>query len=311
LKPLLVILGPTASGKTKLAVQVCRQINGELISIDSRQIYRDMNIGTGKDLHEYTVGHSSIPYHLIDIRNAGDQYNVNDFHQDLAAAYGDIDQRGLTAVACGGTGFYIHSVLTGHAFASVPVNDPLRLTLLAQSREELLKRFSEYDTPYANLADTSTHKRLIRAIEISEYLIGNPEAGQGRNLSFERPKAVIYGLNPNVDLRRERITERLHTRLENGLIEEVQSLLDVGLTPDQLMYYGLEYKYVTLYLTGQIPLEEMIRRLETEIHRFAKRQMTFFRKMEKDGIPINWLEPAQEIGEHIQFIVSHYEEAIS
>jgi tRNA dimethylallyltransferase len=307
LKPLLVILGPTASGKTKLAVEVCKLIGGELISVDSRQIYRDMNIGTGKDLQEYTLGGVQIPYHLIDIRNAGEQYNVNDFHKDFSAAYASIDRREAVAVACGGTGFYLHSVLTGSSFNSVPVNKELRTSLINLSREELSAKFTSYNTIYTDLADTSTHKRLIRAIEISDYLTRNSDKAEQWKKAKEKPQAVIYGLKPDVTIRRERITARLQQRLNEGMVEEVQDLLNRGLSADQLIYYGLEYKYITLYLTGQMTYNDMILRLETEIHRFAKRQMTFFRKMEKDGLQINWLDLTEEGGKPAQFIVKHYE----
>lgn len=311
MKPLLVILGPTASGKTKLAVKVSKLIHGEIISVDSRQIYRGMDIGTGKDLHEYTIDRIDIPYHLINIRDAGEQYNVNDFHRDFSKAYAELDDRGSTTVLCGGTGFYLHSILTGHAFNSIPVNEELRSLLINLSKEELTDRFHTYNTEYQKLADTSTHKRLIRAIEISQYLTQNPELAQDWNQSAEKPEAVIYGLNPPVEIRRERISARLNARLAEGMIEEVERLMASGLTPAQLIYYGLEYKYITLYLTGQLSLTEMKARLETEIHRFAKRQMTFFRKMEKDGLYIHWINAMMETGEQSEFVVSHYEEAIN
>jgi tRNA dimethylallyltransferase len=310
LKPLLVILGPTASGKTNLATQVCTLVKGELISADSRQIYRSMDIGTGKDLHEYHVNGYQVPYHLIDIRDAGEQYNVNEFQKDVKVAYQEIEQRAATAVVCGGTGFYIHSLLSGHAFSDIPVNDELRASLESLTEAEMHQRFAGYQTAYSALADTSTRKRLIRAIEISDFLSDHPE--KNTELLDQKPgyPAAIYGLNPPVEIRRERISNRLATRLDNGLIKEVETLLASGLTPDQLIYYGLEYKYVTLYLTGEMTYEEMKTKLETEIHRFAKRQMTFFRKMEKDGFIINWLDPDLDAGKQAAFVVQHYEEAI-
>jgi len=310
LKPLLIILGPTASGKTNLATTICTHVGGELISADSRQVYRSMDIGTGKDLHEYVVNGNQVPYHLIDIRNAGEQYNVNEFQKDFKLAYQHIDRKGATAVVCGGTGFYLHSILSGHAFSEIPVNDTLRDSLENLSLKEMHIVFSQYSTAYKNVADTSTRKRLIRAIEISEYLTVHPE----KNIEFSDPKsgysAMIYGLNPPVALRRERISNRLKLRLENGLIAEVEALLATGLLPEQLIYYGLEYKFVTLYLTNQMTYSDMATRLETEIHRFAKRQMTFFRKMERDGFVINWLDSGMDVGKQATFVVRHYEEAV-
>ncbi|KQS26608.1 tRNA (adenosine(37)-N6)-dimethylallyltransferase MiaA [Dyadobacter sp. Leaf189] len=303
--PFPVILGPTASGKTRLAVQVARVLGGEIISADSRQIYRNMDIGTGKDLDEYVVEGQQIPYHLIDIAEAGAQYNVNDFQQDFSKAFKRINDTGHIPVVCGGTGFYIYALLKGHAYSAIPVNKPLRETLENMPQEDLLQRFNTYQTSYHELADTSTRKRLIRAIEISEFLVNNPQ----QNVSFERSAlsehAIIFGLNPPVEVRRQRITNRLHQRLNNGLIEEVADLLKI-LSPSQLIYYGLEYKYVTQYLTGELGLEEMKVKLETEIHRFAKRQMTFFRKMEKDGLPIVWLPDDWNESRKTEFITSRY-----
>jgi len=305
LRPLLVLLGPTASGKTNLATRICSRINGELISADSRQVYRGMDIGTGKDLGEYVVEGKNIPYHLIDIQNAGEQYNVHEFQKDFATSYDGICRRNSVPVVCGGSGFYLHAILKGHVYASVPVNESLRNTLEQLFHEELIRRFDSLDSVYHALADTSTRKRLIRAIEISEYLISNPDIDlHSGPAGYE---SIIYGLNPPVEIRRERITNRLQSRLENGLIEEVQKLLENGLTPEQLIYYGLEYKYVTLYLKGEMTYQDMVSRLETEIHRFAKRQMTFFRKMEKDGVVINWLEWHLPLEQQVEIIISNYQ----
>ncbi|WP_439559053.1 tRNA (adenosine(37)-N6)-dimethylallyltransferase MiaA [Dyadobacter sp.] len=303
--PFPVILGPTASGKTRLAVQVARELGGEIISADSRQVYRNMDIGTGKDLNEYAVDGQQIPYHLIDIAEAGMQYNVNDFQQDFSLAFKRIEDAGHIPIVCGGTGFYIYALLKGHAYSAIPVSDALRETLENMSQEDLLQRFNSCHTSYHKLADTSTRKRLIRAIEISEFLTNNPQ----QNVVFERSAlsehAIIFGLNPTVEVRRQRITTRLHQRLNNGLIEEVEDLLKT-LTPAQLIYYGLEYKYVTQYLTGELGLEEMKVKLETEIHRFAKRQMTFFRKMEKDGLPISWLPDDWNDNQKTDFVTGRY-----
>lgn len=304
--PLLVILGPTASGKTHLAVQVAARLSGAIISADSRQVYRGMDIGTGKDLAEYVVDGQKIPYHLIDILDAGEQYNVNDFQHDFEEAYQQIVLNDQCPIVCGGTGFYILSMLKGHAYASIPVNQTLRTELEALSRETLLLKFETYNTAYQSIADTSTKKRLIRAIEISEYLTANANAEV--NFIADKPAYpyIVFGLNPATEIRRERISKRLRHRIENGMIEEVRGLLDGGLTAEQLVYYGLEYKWITLYLTGELGYDEMIGKLDTEIHRFAKRQMTFFRKMEKDGIIIHWLDEGISENEAIEKIISGY-----
>jgi tRNA dimethylallyltransferase len=304
--PLLVILGPTASGKTHLATRVADQLNGEIISADSRQVYKDMSIGTGKDVEEYLVNGKRIPYHLIDILDAGEQYNVNEYQKDFREAFLHVAAHGRCPVVCGGTGFYIHSVLQGNGYFSIPVDETLRAALENLSTTELLARFQEMDTPYRALADTSTRKRLIRAIEISNFLNEN----QAKQHQFTRNspvyESIVFGLDPPVGVRRERISSRLKFRLQNGLIEEVQALLTRGLTPAQLIYYGLEYKFVTYYLTGQLTYPEMEKQLETEIHRFAKRQMTFFRKMEKDGIAIQWLNYELPEEEQVEIVTDAY-----
>ncbi|KAA6439521.1 tRNA (adenosine(37)-N6)-dimethylallyltransferase MiaA [Dyadobacter flavalbus] len=304
--PLLVIIGPTASGKTRLATRIANEINGEIISADSRQVYRKMDIGTGKDIAEYQIGEKNIPYHLIDICDAGEQYNVNDFQHDFERIYPEIIANGHVPVLCGGTGFYIFSLLKGHAYASVPVNEALRKELETLPAEALLIRFKQLDSAYRNLADTSTRKRLIRAIEISDFLIRNPDADLFEAKGQNKYNPLVFGLNPAVETRRERISKRLESRLQNGLVEEVQSLLNGGLSAEQLIYYGLEYKYVTQFLTGELTYNEMKQRLETEIHRFAKRQMTFFRKMEKDGIQVNWLPEDYSECEKIQAVTEGY-----
>jgi tRNA dimethylallyltransferase len=307
LNPLLIILGPTASGKTHLATQIADRIDGEIISVDSRQVYRGMNIGTGKDLEEYTVNDKPIPHHLIDILDAGEKYNVNAFQQDFHNAYTKIINRRKVPVACGGTGFYFYALLKGHAYTEIPVNERLRHELDEMSFETLIALFESMETSYRNLADTSTRKRLIRAIEISRYLVQNPE----KEISLKTDLATtystrIFGLDPPTEIRRERISQRLGFRLKNGLIEEVQALLTSGISAEDLIYYGLEYKYVTKYLLGEMPYDEMHKCLETEIHRFAKRQMTFFRKMEKDGVVINWLDYNRSTEENMQEIITNF-----
>ncbi len=306
--PILVILGPTASGKTHLATRVAHEIGGEIISADSRQVYRQMDIGTGKDLDEYMVDGTSIPNHLINIRDAGEKYNVNDFQHDFQVSYREILAAKHVPIVCGGTGFYIYALLKGHANNTVPVDETLRAELETLSNEELFAKFHGSDSRYHAMADTSTRKRLIRALEIATFLNEHPETAIDFGSESGAYPALLFGLSPPVEIRRERITRRLAARLKQGLIEEVQSLLDQGIAADSLIYYGLEYKYVTLYLKGELSHEEMHLKLETEIHRFAKRQMTFFRKMEKDGLKINWIPNEWPEREKIRFIIQHYRE---
>lgn len=298
---MIVILGPTASGKTQLATQLAFHINGEIISADSRQVYRGMTIGTGKDLGEYTVEGEPIPYHLIDILDAGEKYNVSRFQQDVAEAIIQIESRTHVPILCGGTGLYIQAVLNNHQYTSVPVDEAVRAELEVHSHEVLVQLLNENPSEYSTLADTSTRKRTIRAIEIARYLRDNP--------LFQLPEAkpleyTIFGLNPPVELRRKRITRRLLERLKNGLVEEVKGLLEQGISAEQLIYYGLEYKFVTGYLQGFYAYDEMVSKLETEIHRFAKRQMTYFRKMERDGLPIHWLDNSHRPDQWLHTILS-------
>lgn len=283
---LITILGPTASGKTRMAVQLAAQLDAEIISADSRQVYRGMNLGTGKDLEEYRIGDIEVPYHLIDIVNAGDSYHIFQFQKDFQKVFNDIRDRGKIAILCGGSGLYLEAVLRGFQYTAVPIDEELRAVLLPLSQEELLKRFGSLSS-FVPKADTSTHKRTIRAIEIGEYLKTHPE--------FELPQqqainSIIFGLNPPLELRREKITTRLHQRLEHGMVEEVKALLSAGVSSDKLIFYGLEYKWITEYLQGTIDYQTMFDRLNVAIHQFAKRQMTYFRKMEKEGLIINWLE---------------------
>ncbi len=304
--PLLVILGPTASGKTRLAAQIASIIDGEIISADSRQVYRGMTIGTGKDLDEYVVDGKQIHYHLIDIVDAGEKYNVHRFQQDFDVAYNAICGQGRVPVVCGGSGMYLDAVLKGHSFTSVPVDLDFRAKLENMDTSDLVMIFYAYNTAYKDRADVSTRKRLIRAIEISEFLTQNPGEEEILEKSSSRYPNICFGLNPALEVRRERISSRLKYRLENGLIEEVEHLLKNGLSAEQVVYYGLEYKYVTQYLMGQMALKVMTDRLEAEIHRFAKRQMTFFRKMERDNTAIDWLDPAMTTAEQAAYIISKY-----
>jgi tRNA dimethylallyltransferase len=284
--PLIVILGPTASGKTQLATHLAHKIQGEIISADSRQVYRGMNIGTGKDLEEYCVDNQAIPYHLIDILDAGEQYHIHLFQQDFLRVYNDIIARGKTPILCGGSGMYIEAVLKGYEFTAIPIDEKLREDLLEKTTEELTQIFQENPSEYNSKADISTRKRLIRAIEINQFLQQNPDF----IVPLPKiPEFIIFGLNPETESRRISITKRLHFRLEHGMIEEVKALIDNGISPEKLIFYGLEYKFITQYLTREMPYEIMVERLNVAIHQFAKRQMTYFRKMERDGLKINWL----------------------
>lgn len=308
LNPLPIILGPTASGKTHLATRIAARINGAILSVDSRQVYKHMNIGTGKDLGEYMVGGRNIPHHLIDIVDAGEKYNVSLFKHDFQEAYQQVINQNQTPIACGGTGFYFYALLKSHGYTDIPVDENLRETLEDKTNEELRTIFTGLDTSYLDLADTSTRKRLVRAIEISTFLIQNPETEkQIEDTTSLEYHPIIFGLNPTAEIRRERISRRLSYRLKNGLIEEVEALLASGLSADQLIYYGLEYKYITEYLTGTLTYNEMAKKLETEIHRFAKRQMTFFRKMEKDELTIHWLDPSATEEENISYVIRELE----
>ncbi len=281
---LITVLGPTASGKTAFAVQLAYKLNGEIISADSRQVYQQMDLGTGKDLSEYTVKGQHVPYHLIDIREPGEKYTLFDYQYDFHQAYRDILIRGKTPVLCGGTGLYIESILKGYHLPDVPPNPALRSTLEQKSLPELSKILSEYRTLH-NTTDTENKKRAIRAIEIEEFKLK-----QGNSTTtFPPVKSTILGLHIDRELRREKITARLHARLQEGMIEEVRNILDSGITPDDLIYYGLEYKFVTLHVIGKISYEEMFRQLEIAIHQFAKRQMTWFRGMERRGLTIHWI----------------------
>ena len=288
-QPIPIIIGPTASGKTQLAVALARQINGEIISADSRQVYRRMNIGTGKDYDEYITNSQRINYHLIDILDAGEKYDVSRFKNDCLKAIDDIQSRKKIPIICGGTGLYIEALLRDFTTLDVPPNERLREELLNKSTEELLEILNRVSPNHK--VDTSTRKRIIRGIEVcsstnNEQLPVTND--QGEKLIIKNYK--LFCLNPPVELRRKKITKRLQQRIDNeGLIEEVEDLLKSGLTPEQLIYYGLEYKFITEYLQGKWIKSELFERLNTAIHRFAKRQMTFFRSMEKRGLEINWI----------------------
>lgn len=294
---MLTILGPTATGKTQLAARMAYRLNGEVLSADSRQIYRGMDLGTGKDLEDYVVEGSRIPCHLVDMANAGDQYNVFEFQRQFISAYEDILVRGKFPVFCGGSGLYLEAVLKGYRLTQVPSDKSRRAELSLLSLGELTRILKEYKKIH-NTSDTETKNRAIRAIEIEEYLRTNP----GLNFYFPEINSLIVGVQFDRDTRRERITDRLKQRLNEGMIEEVKDLLESGLKPDDLLYYGLEYKYITLFLIGELSREEMFERLNIAIHQFAKRQMTWFRKMEKEGFVIHWLDGYLPMEEKVAFI---------
>lgn len=296
---MLAVVGPTACGKTALAVELALALGGEVISADSRQVYRGMDIGTGKDLAEYTRGDVSVPVHLVDIVDAGEKYNLFEFQRDFLKAYDDVKSRESLPVMCGGSGMYVESVLRGYRLIPVPENPGLRERLESKSLEELTAILAGYKTLHNN-TDTDTKKRAIRAIEIEEYYASCPVEER----SFPEIKTLTVGVDVDREVRRERITARLLQRLGDGLVEEVERLLASGITADQLIYYGLEYKFVTMYVTGAIGYNDMVRGLETAIHQFAKRQMTWFRGMEKRGTKIHWIDAAMPRAEQVELIKS-------
>jgi tRNA dimethylallyltransferase len=299
---MLTILGPTATGKTQLAACIALKINGEVLSADSRQIYKGMDLGTGKDLNDYVVDGERIPYHLIDLADAGSQYNVFEFQREFIRSYTDICSRGKFPVFCGGSGLYLEAVLKGYKLTQVPSSLPRRVELSHLSLEELSRLLKSLKTVH-NSSDTETKNRAIRAIEIEEYLKSHPEL----NFEFPAINSLIVGVQFDRDTRRERITKRLKQRLGEGMIDEVKALLESGLTPENLIYYGLEYKYITLFLTGELTRDEMFERLNIAIHQFAKRQMTWFRKMEKDGFQIKWLDGFMPMEEMVATIMKYLE----
>lgn len=288
--PLLVVLGPTASGKTKLAVRLAKALQGELISADSRQVFKDMDIGTGKDLKEYELNGQQIPYHLINIREAGGKYNVNEFKEDFYRVFEDLNTRKVLPILCGGTGMYMHSIFQDHEYTAIPVNEPLRGDLRLKDIEGLRTILKSYPSELTQHADLSSFKRLIRAIEIAEYL------SHHELIAVKRPliKPFVVGLTSDVSLRRKKILRRMEARLEEGMIGEVKGLLDNGVDPEVLTFYGLEYKFIVAYLSGTLDYAELKLQLGIAICQFAKRQMTFFRKMEKDGVEIHWFDTDQD-----------------
>jgi tRNA dimethylallyltransferase len=299
---MITILGPTASGKTPVAARLAAEIGGEIISADSRQVYRRMDIGTGKDLADYVVDGKLIPYHLIDIREPGTKYNLFEYQQDFFDAYQDIRSRGVVPILCGGTGLYIEAVLKGYKLSPVPQNQELRDSLEGKSLEELTQMLTELKVKTGsnmhNTTDVDSCQRAIRAIEIESYNLQHPLPKR----ELPPVESVIIGIDIDRELRREKITRRLKARLEEGMVDEVKALLAEGIPADDLIYYGLEYKFVTEYLVGQTSYDEMFTRLEIAIHQFAKRQMTWFRGMERRGFNINWIDATLPIEEKVATI---------
>jgi len=294
---LLAIIGATATGKTGLAVRLAAELGGEVISADSRQVYRGMDIGTGKDLSEYVHEGKPVAYHLMDVVDAGYRYNLFQYQQDFLKVWADCRQRGVFPVLCGGSGLYVESILKGYRMTPVPENPELRARLAAKSLPELAEILASYRALH-NTTDTDTVKRAIRGIEIAEYYrTHEPEEG-----AFPEIRALVVGVLFDRETRRLRITERLHARLKAGMVEEVKGLLDRGIAPEDLLYYGLEYKFVTLYLTGKLSYGEMVEQLNTAIHQFAKRQMTWFRKMERAGFDIKWVDGNLSLDEKVKMV---------
>ncbi|HAQ21089.1 MAG TPA: tRNA (adenosine(37)-N6)-dimethylallyltransferase MiaA [Prolixibacteraceae bacterium] len=299
---LITILGPTASGKTSVAAKVASMLDGEVISADSRQVYRGMDLGTGKDYCDYVVDGKVVPYHLIDIVDAGYEYNVYEYQKDFLRVFAEINERNKLPVMCGGSGMYLEAILKNYKLIQVPVNVKLREELDDKLLWELTEILRSYKNYLHNQTDTESSKRAIRAIEIEEYYLTHPEIDTG----MPEIRSLVVGVKFDRDSRRKRITNRLKQRLKEGMLDEVQRLLDSGLTPKQLTYYGLEYKYMTLHLTSQITYQQMFDNLNVAIHQFAKRQMTWFRKMENQGIKIHWLDGYMPLEEKVGKILEWY-----
>lgn len=296
---LITILGPTASGKTPLAAALAYQLDTEIISGDSRQIYRRMDLGTGKDLEDYTVNGRQIPYHLIDIVEPGYKYNVFEYQRDFLNAYSQVRLKEKLPILCGGTGMYIESVLKGYRLLPVPENPELRDSLAGKSLEDLIRLLSTYKKLH-NSTDVDTVKRAIRAIEIEEYY--KQQSPEYRE--FPQINSLIVGVDIERELRREKISRRLKQRLDEGMVDEVKALLDSGIPSEDLIYYGLEYKYLTLYVLGELSFDEMFHQLEIAIHQFAKRQMTWFRGMERRGFTIYWLDACLPMEDKVEKIIN-------
>lgn len=296
---LITIIGPTASGKTAFAAALAARLDTEIISGDSRQVYRSMDIGTGKDLADYEVDGKQIPYHLIDICNPGDKYNVFEYQHDFHKAFEEIRKKGKLPILCGGTGMYIESVLRGFKLLDVPQNPALRESLKGKSLAELEQILASYKVLH-NKTDVDSAQRAIRAIEIEEFY--KTEAPDKRE--YAPINSLIIGVDIDRNLRREKISKRLRARLDEGMVDEIRAILATGVKPEDLIYYGLEYKFLTLYIIGQLTYDEMVSQLEIAIHQFAKRQMTWFRGMERRGLHIHWLDATLPTDEKINNVLA-------
>ena len=296
---LITILGPTASGKTSLATRLALKLKGEIISADSRQVYRSMDIGTGKDLSEYIVDGVHIPYHLIDIVEPGYKYNLFEYQRDFLQAYNAIQQKGRQPILCGGTGLYIESILKGYKLVPVPENPSLRAELERYELPQLTEKLKTYKQLH-NTTDVDTKKRAIRAIEIEEYYLEH----EAEIPEFPKINSLVIGVDIERELRREKISKRLRSRLDEGMVDEVKNILASGVSPDDLIYYGLEYKYLTNFVIGKMTYDDMVSELEIAIHQFAKRQMTWFRGMERRGFTIHWIDATLPMETKIQKILS-------
>ena len=298
---ILAVVGPTASGKTSLAVRLAHKLNGIVLSGDSRQVYRGMDLGTGKDIEEYSINGNAVPYRLIDIANAGDKYTVFNFQRDFYQAFKECQELGKFPVLCGGSGLYVQSVISGYKLLDVPQNKELREELSSKSLPQLIEILKGYKTLH-NTTECDTCNRAIRAIEIEEYYATHPDDFQ--KWDFPELKPLIIGTHVDRDVRRARITKRLHDRLDAGMVDEVRGLIESGTSPEDLIYYGLEYKYITQHVIGELTFDEMFEKLNIAIHQFAKRQMTWFRKMEREGYKIHWVDPSQDPQELDNYIMN-------
>lgn len=299
---MITILGPTASGKTQLAAALAAELGGEILSADSRQVYRGMDIGTGKDLDDYVVNGKTIPYHLIDICEPGTKYNLFQYQEDFFKAYNDVVARGVLPILCGGTGLYIEAVLKGYKLSPVPQNPTLREQLEGKPLEELTQMLARLKAQSGsvmhNTTDVDSAQRAIRAIEIESYNLEHPMPRR----DLPPISSIIVGVSIDREERRRKISMRLHHRLDHGMVDEIKGLLDRGIPAEDLIYYGLEYKYVTEYVIGRTTFEEMYGKLEIAIHQFAKRQMTWFRGMERRGFTIHWVDALLPMEEKLKII---------
>jgi tRNA dimethylallyltransferase len=291
---LITIIGPTASGKTVLAAQLAFEISGEIMSGDSRQVYKSMDIGTGKDLKDYTVNGNNIPYYIVDVVDAGSKYNVYEFQKDFIASYNTIIDKNKQPILCGGTGMYIEAALKGYSLIHVPSDDAFRASCDTKTDEILIEELKSFKKLH-NQTDIDTRRRIIRALEIEHYYANNPE------ITFEYPQftPIIIGVSIDVETRRNRIDIRLQQRLKEGMVDEIKALIDRGVPTETLVYYGLEYKFLTLYLTNQMSYNDMVSQLNIAIHQFAKRQMTWFRGMERRGMKIHWIDGMKPMDERV------------